>query len=64
MFFVSMEDADKIEDEARSLIFFIPAWLKVKTFAWSGLLYVLLSKLGSKTMQKVLFFFGQNLYMC
>lgn len=63
MFFVSMEDGDKIEDEARSLIFFISAWLKVKTFASSGLLYVLLTDLGSKNTQKVLFFLTKSIHV-
>jgi len=63
MLFVSMGDEDKIQDKAWSFIFFISAWLEVKTFARSGLLYVLLTNLGFKKTEKV-FMFGQNLNMC
>lgn len=62
-FFVSMEDGDKIQDEARSLIFFISAWLEVKTFAWYGLLCVLLTNLGFKKMGKD-FFYLDKIYTC
>lgn len=58
-----MEDRDKIQDEAWSLIFFISAWLEMKTFAWSGLLYVLLIWVLKK-LKKLVFFFFDKIYTC
>lgn len=57
-FFFSTDDGDKVQDEAWSLFFFISAWLDVKTFPWSGLLYVLLTSMGFKKMEKSPFFVG------
>lgn len=52
-----MEDGDKVQDEAQSLFFFISAWLDIKSFPWSGLLYVLLTNVDFKKWKKVVFLF-------
>lgn len=62
MFFVPMEDGDKMQNKAWSLVFFISAWLEVKTFAWLGILYVLLTNLGFKKMEKVVGGFFDKIY--
>lgn len=58
-----MEDRDKTQDKAWSLIFFISAWLEVKTFAWYGLLYVLLTNLGFEKMGKVFFLWTKSIHV-
>lgn len=65
VFIFSMEDGGKVQDEAWSLFFFISAWLDVKNFPWSGLLYVLLTNVGSKKNgKKLFFFFLDKIYTC
>lgn len=63
MFFISMEDRDKIQDEAWSLIFFISAWLEMKTFAWSGVLYVLLIWVLKKLKKCWGFFWTKSIHV-